>query len=127
MVNLILEEDSVVIHLSFLESLGAFSWCCCACAPFQIPYSAIESVRAVNNLWNEKRGIRVGTGIPGVIALGSLWKFSEQDFCAIYGSQPGIVIEIKDEEIPRYRYHRFIFSVHDHVELAQEIIRQLEE
>lgn len=46
MVKLILEEDTLGLEFSALESFGAFTWCCGVYGPLQIPYSDILKVTA---------------------------------------------------------------------------------
>jgi hypothetical protein len=118
MVTVILENDRLEITLSVCESFGAFTWCCGACPPFIIPYNNIRQVRSTDSLWSEVRGVRVGTGIPYVIALGSFIYSGGRDFCAVYNRYPGLVIEL---EHGASKYNRFIISVHDHEVLLQEI------
>jgi hypothetical protein len=118
MVTVIIENDRLEVTLSVCESFGAFTWCCGACPPFIIPFDKIQHVRSSINLWSEIRGLRVGTGIPYVIALGSFIYPGGRDFCAVYNNYPGIVLELHRGA---GKYSRFIISVHDHEELLQEI------
>lgn len=74
MVNIKVDEDNqfMVADMSWTEYLGAFTICCGVCQ-VKVPLSAVKSVRSVANLWDERRGIRVGSGIPWVFLLGSTW------------------------------------------------------
>ena len=74
MVNIKVDEDNqfMVADMSWTEYLGAFTICCGVCQ-VKVPLSAVKNVRSVANLWDERRGIRVGSGIPWVFLLGSTW------------------------------------------------------
>jgi hypothetical protein len=47
MVKVILEEDFARLELSGWEQLGACTWLCGVCGKIQVPYDAIQKVRAV--------------------------------------------------------------------------------
>jgi hypothetical protein len=122
MVALVIDDAHLELKLSFWESLGAFTWCCCVCPPLWVPYNKITNIRVCGNLWAEKSGLRVGTGIPDVINLGSWWYGAGQDFCAIYNRNPGIVVDLS----PGYsRYRRWVFSIENAEELVEEIHRRV--
>jgi hypothetical protein len=67
--------------------------------------------------------MRVGTGMPRVIALGSFWFWKGKDFCAVYGNSPGLVIELDPAQSP---YHRWLISVDDHQEIMELLKRKME-
>ena len=80
---------ALVVRLSWLERLGAFRR-----GP-RMPLSTVAVVRASSDPWHELRGIRApGTGIPGVIALGTRRLGGGKDFCAVYGKGPAVVVEL---------------------------------
>jgi len=121
-INLDLEEDGLYLRLSCCEALGAFTWCCCVCPPLYVPYNKISHIKGADNLWAEKSGMRVGTGVPYVINLGSWWYGGGQDFCAVYNKDPGLVIELE----PGYsRYSRWVFSIPNHSELLTQIEQKM--
>jgi len=74
--------DELVLELSFWEKLGAFHG-----SP-RAPKSALISVEEMQNPWNRKDGMTgaraPGTGMPGVIMLGTLRRFKGKDFAAVY-------------------------------------------
>ncbi|HUZ22043.1 MAG TPA: hypothetical protein VMU75_15905 [Acidimicrobiales bacterium] len=82
--------SDLVVRLSPLEKLGAFRL-----GDVRVPLSSIAAARAVDDPWSELRGIRSpGTGLPGVIALGTRRGGFGKDFAAVYGKRPGVVIEL---------------------------------
>jgi len=75
--------DQLVLELSFWEKLGAFHG-----SP-RAPKSALVSVEEMKNPWNRSEGMTgaraPGTGMPGVIMLGTLRRLKSKDFAAVYG------------------------------------------
>ena len=106
-------ETEVILHLGFFEWMWSFS---CCCGGFKYPLSSIKSVRSCNTLWDEMRGVRVGTGIPCVVMLGTRMHSEGKDFCAVYCNYPGLVIEFNDQS-----YKRWVFSVDKSITLAAEL------
>lgn len=122
MVNIKVDEDNqfMIADMSWTEYLGAFTICCGVCQ-VKVPLSAIKNVRSVANLWDERRGIRVGSGIPWVFLLGSTWFCSGQDFVAIYGrNAPGVIVELDETQS---RYSRWLISSQNPDEIIAEINR----
>jgi hypothetical protein len=68
--------------------------------------------------FRDLRGIRApGTGLPGVIALGT-WRYrGGKDFAALYRGGPALVIELDGAE-----YRRLLVSAHDAVALREELV-----
>ncbi len=122
---IIVNNSDVEAHLelSWAEVLMASTYCCGVCSPLKVPYSAVRKIRIVANPWRELRGCRVGTGIPGVIMLGSRHFWSGKDFWAVYGRGPAVVMDIDRDFSP---YDRWIFTCEPHdlsiVELQSKVI-----
>ena len=90
MAQLIVEGDDLVVRLSPLEKLGAFR------GDVRVPFGPVGDLRAIDDLWPELRGIRApGTGLPGVIALGTRRGGGILDFAAVYGHRPGVVVDLR--------------------------------
>ena len=88
MAQILIEADALVVRLNAWERLGAFR------GDVRVPRAAVTNARVVLDPWTELRGIRApGTGIPGVIALGTRLGRFGRDFAVVYGHRPGIVIE----------------------------------
>src|ERR1700690_4299472 len=61
----------------------------------RVPMTAVRTVRAVDDPWPELRGIRApGTGIPGVIAVGTRRGGFGKDFAVVHGRGPAGVVEL---------------------------------
>jgi hypothetical protein len=70
----------------------------------------IADVRVSPHPFSELRGIRApGTGMPGVIALGTWRHRGGKDFVAIYRGRPAVVVSLA----PGGEFERFIVGVED--------------
>lgn len=91
MAELEMKADGLYVRLSLKEKLGALG------GDRFVPRSSIETVRYLDNARNAVRGLRFpGTGLPGVIALGSWRTRSTNDFVAVYRNNPGYAIDLTD-------------------------------
>jgi hypothetical protein len=105
------EGDELVVTMHTTEELGAFH------GPVRVPLAAVQSVRSVDDPWAELRGLRApGTGIPGVIALGTLRGTFGKDFVAVYHHRPGVVVELQGAE-----FSRLVVTADDAVEVAAHV------
>jgi len=106
MAQIKIEDETVVVHLSLAEKIGALH------GDLHFPRSAVRSARVVDKPFAEIQGIRSpGTGVPRIIALGT-WRRRgrERDFVAVYRGERGIVVEV-DPNASSYR--RVILSTKD--------------
>ncbi len=91
-----IEEHDFVLHLSGLEKLEGFR------GDITVPRSSVQVVRWVADPWAELRGIRApGTGIPGLVAVGTRRGNGIKDFAAVHGKGPAIVVELVGAEYDR--------------------------
>ena len=96
MADLVVDGEELVVRLSLLERFGAFR------GDVRVPIRAVCDLRAIDDLWPELRGIRApGTGMPGVIALGTRRGNGILDFAAVYGHRPGVVVDLEDAPFQR--------------------------
>ena len=66
MASLIIDGADLVVKMSELEEIEAFH------GEVRVPLAAVRAVRTADDAWPELRGIRApGTGLPGVIAVGT--------------------------------------------------------
>lgn len=69
---------------------------------FGIPWSQVLNIAQVPDLWVHLRGIRApGTGLPGVIMLGTTRYQGHKDFNVVYGHKPGVVITLLGNQFTR--------------------------
>ena len=84
-------DGGLVVRLSRWESIGGLK------RDFTIPAESIVSDEHVVDGWDSLHGWRCpGTGIPGVIMLGTMRYKGTKDFCAVYGRRPARVITCRD-------------------------------
>jgi len=103
--------DELVVTLNDLEKTGALR------GDVRVPASAVRSVRVSTNPFRELQGLRApGTGIPGVIALGTWRSKGAKDFAAVYRGGPAVVVELEGAE-----FRRLIVSAHDAVAVADSL------
>lgn len=56
----------------------------------------VVAVEIASNPWRELSGMRYGTGIPRVIALGTMLRAGANDVVALYGgAKPAVVVTLR--------------------------------
>jgi hypothetical protein len=81
-----------VIRLSWLEKAGSLH------GDVRVPLSAVRSVTVETRPWGLVRGIRApGTGLPGVIALGTFRYSGRRDFAVVYRNRPVVRVELGED------------------------------
>lgn len=86
----------LVVRLSALEKLGGFH------ADIEVPLRLVRDVSVAEDPWTALRGIRApGTGLPGVIALGTRLGSGTTDFAAVYHHTPAVVVETTGGDFDR--------------------------
>jgi len=90
-------EGTLSLHLSRLEHIEGFR------RDLSAPLSSVTAARVVEDPWSELRGIRApGTGVPGVVAVGTRRGSFGKDFAAVHGKVPGVVVEFDGQEFGRW-------------------------
>lgn len=113
MARIEINDDDLSWTLSSSEAFWSLAFCC----PPRNKLSNIRSVRAVDNIWAEKKGIRLcGTGVPFVAMLGTRAYCEGYDFCIVYYNTPGLVIEFNSG-----RHKRWLLSTPNNVEIVADI------
>jgi hypothetical protein len=108
MAHLQINDGRVRLNLSWLEAIGGLH------SSLDVDISAIESVEVVPNPWTMQvlKGIRIGTGFPFVVLLGTMKYRGGKDFCAIYRRTPSAIIIMKTGPVKRW-----IFEIKDMEEI----------
>ncbi len=102
------DGDDLVLHLGTREKAEGFH------GDIRVPLSSVTAVRVVDDPWGELRGMRApGTGLPGVIAVGTRRGSFGKDFAAVHGQGPGVVVELDGTE-----YGRFVITADDPASVA---------
>ena len=115
MASLIVDGSDLVVKMSEFEKFEAVH------SDVHVPLAAVRSVRMVDDAWPELRGIRApGTGIPGVVAVGTRRGSFGKDFAVVHGTGAAVVVELDGAA-----YSRLIVTTLDAESIAAEIQRHL--
>lgn len=115
MATLLVDGSDLLVKMAELEKFEAMH------ADLRIPLRAVRTVRVVDDAWPELRGIRApGTGIPGVIAVGTRRGSFGKDFAVVHGREQAIVVELDGAA-----YSRVVVTTPDADGVAAEIQRHL--
>jgi hypothetical protein len=103
MAQLTTAEGTVTLAMTWIERLEGMR------GDIDAPVGSVTAVRASDDLWAELRGIRApGTGIPGVVAVGTRRGSFGRDFAVVHGKGPGVVVEFDGQP-----FQRWVVSVDD--------------
>ena len=115
MASLILDGADLIVKMSELEMVEALH------SDVRVPLAAVQAVRVVDDAWPELRGIRApGTGIPGVIAVGTRRGPFGKDFAVVHGRERAVVVDLAGAD-----YARLVVTTPDADSVAAEIRRRL--
>ena len=93
MPELLIDKGELTPKLSTLEHAEGFH------RDITVPVSSVTSVRVVEDIWSELHGIRApGTGLPGVVAVGTRRGSPLKDFAAVHGRSTGVVGDLEGQE-----------------------------
>lgn len=96
MAELVTRAGELVVRLSPVEKAGGFH------GDIRVPFPAVRRVSVVHDPWSTVRGLRApGTGIRGLIMLGTCRGRFGKDFAAVYGKSPAVLLELRDHEFRR--------------------------
>jgi hypothetical protein len=108
MAHLQINDRRVRLNLSPLEIVGGIRR-----SP-EVDIADVASVEIVPNPWTMQvlKGIRIGTGFPFLVLLGTMKYKGGKDFCAIYRRTPSAIITLKTGP-----FKRWIFEIKDFSEI----------
>ncbi len=108
MAHLQINGSRVRLDLSPFEALGGLR------PSPEVAIADIASVEVVSNPWTMQvlKGIRIGTGFPFLVLLGTMKYRGGKDFCAIYRRTPSAIITLKTGP-----FKRWIFEIKDMEEI----------
>lgn len=113
-----LTATRLTVHLSPLEKLAALS------GDIKLPAMAIRGASVPDKTWWHTLGLRVGTGLPGVVIAGRFYRKGDTAFVS-WTRKAGLPIEITlapaAAKAAGYPYSRIIIGVENAQALADEI------
>ena len=113
MADLVTDGTTLMLALTRIERLEGFR------GDLHAPLDAVTGVRAVEDPWAELRGLRApGTGLPGVIAVGTRRGSFGKDFAAVHGKGPAVVVELAGQE-----FERWMLTVDDPAAVVARVAR----
>lgn len=113
MARLLVDGPDLVLRLSWKEKIGGFH------GDVRVPLAAVRSVSVPSSPWLTLRGWRMaGTGIPGVVALGTRRHGEGYDFTAVKKDAPAVQVDLNTG-----RFQRLVVSVPDGVDVDSEADR----
>jgi len=109
--NLVINDDTVTVQMSSMEKAEALH------RDLTVPRSAITAVRVVSDGLNEVHGLKMpGSGIPGVIMVGTWISRDGNTFAVCHGSGPAIVINLTGQN-----YDRIVMTADNPEELTTKL------
>lgn len=96
MADLLVDDTEVTVSLSAAEKLEALH------GDVKVPRSSVLQVRVVPDGMDEVHGLKIpGTGLRGVIMVGT-WRSSESvTFSVCHGNRPAVVLELTGQPYDR--------------------------
>jgi len=103
MASLLVSDDMVTVSLSVAEKIEAVH------GDVSVPRAAVLSARVVPDGMEEVHGLKMpGTGLPGVIMVGTWRDGQTVTFAVCHGRQPAVVVDLADQV-----YDRLVVTVED--------------
>jgi hypothetical protein len=110
--NLVISDESVTLELSTAEKAEALH------RDLTVPRSAITGVRVVSSCMDEVHGFKlVGSGIPGVMMVGSFKGGDGSTFALCHGNGPGLVLDLTGQH-----YDRIVVSIDNPEQVASQLL-----
>jgi hypothetical protein len=111
MASVAIEDQTITLRFSALEKLGGLRRGASAAL------SDITSVEVCTDPWSALRGLRVGTGIPFVIVLGTMLRSGKNDVVAVYGRKPIVLVEFG----PGAPHERWLWTEAEPAQVVEKI------
>lgn len=96
MANILVSDDSVTVELSVLEKVEAVH------GNVSVARSSIVGTHEVPDGLAEVHGMRLpGTGVPGMILVGTFLEPGRRTFAVCHGANPAVVFDLEGEHFDR--------------------------
>ena len=111
MARLLVDDGVVTVSLSAVEKAEALH------GDLSVPRTAVVSARAVPDGMDEVHGLRMpGTGLPGVILVGTWRSRDTVTFAVCHGRRPAVVLELTGQP-----YDRIVVTVENPDEVIADL------
>jgi len=110
MAKVLISDDAVTVEMSSLEKIEALH------GNLTVPRTAVVRARAVPDGLAAVHGMRIGTGLPGVILVGTVREGDARTFAVCHGRRPAIVVDLAGQP-----YDRLVITVDNPDELAARL------
>ena len=90
-----IDDWSVTVSLSAMEKLEALH------GNVTVPRTAVVGARGVPDGMAEVHGLRTGTGLPGVILVGTVRDSGSVTFAVCHGRRPAVVLDLAGQPYDR--------------------------
>jgi hypothetical protein len=93
MAEMTIQSDELVLTLTSEEKLEAVH------GDIRVPLAVVQDVQVVEDALDVVHGVRTGTGIRGVLAVGTIRGGGKKSFVVVHHGRPrGVVIRLKGTE-----------------------------
>jgi hypothetical protein len=111
MAELIVEGDELVLRLNTVEKLESVH------GEVRVPVASVQSVEVLDDAVHAVHGFRVGTGIPGSVAVGTFTSRDDKIFAVVHHDTPrGVRVRLEGA-----RYDELIVGCEDPESVASLI------
>ena len=111
MVSMLVTPDTLTLALTKFERVEAFH------GDVTVPRSSITAVRVLDDAMSEVHGLRApGTGVPGVVMIGTLHDHGVTTFAVCHGHHRGVLVELTGQD-----FDRLLFTLDN----ADDVVEQL--
>jgi len=108
--RLLIDDRKVTVRLSALEKLEALH------LNVTVPRTAVIAAREVPDGLAELRGIGTGTGLPGLLMIGTVRNGAGLTFAVCRGRGPAVVLDLAGQA-----YDRIVVTVKDPSEIVSRL------
>jgi hypothetical protein len=108
--SLLIDDRTVTVSLSAMEKIEALH------GDVTVPRTAVAGARGVPDGMAEVHGMRVGTGLPGVILVGTVRDGDSVTFAVCHGRGPAVVLDLVGQS-----YDRIVVTVENPDEIVSRL------
>jgi hypothetical protein len=108
--RLLIDERAVTVSMSVMEKLEALH------GNVSVPRTAVIAAREVPDGMAELHGMRVGTGLPGVVMVGTFRDGHSITFAVCHGRRPAVVLDLAG-----WSYDRIVVTVDNPAEIVSRL------